>query len=255
LHDRWRYLRRRLPRVRDTGERVLDVGCGSGAFTIGAASRGYEAVGLSWDERNQAVAQHRADLSKVRSVSFAIGDARELDKQEEFVGAFDIVICFETIEHVLNDGKLLRDLARCMKPGGRLYLTAPNYYYQPLAPEEMGPFQATEQGWHVRRGYSPAMLRELCAVAKLEVEEITYVTYFFSQLVIRMQLAITCVIGVLAAWMATALFRILPPVLDGWLGRWLSHVVGWPGYSIALAAYKPRFAESSTAEDSRSPRR
>ena len=38
-------------------EALIDIGCGSGAFSIGAALRGYNSLGLSWDERNQQVAE------------------------------------------------------------------------------------------------------------------------------------------------------------------------------------------------------
>ncbi len=93
--DRWRFLRRRLPRVRSTGERVLDIGCGTGAFTMGAARRGYESVGLSWDERNQAVANRRAELAGIKNVSFPICDVRRLDERTELVEGFGIVICCE----------------------------------------------------------------------------------------------------------------------------------------------------------------
>jgi 2-polyprenyl-3-methyl-5-hydroxy-6-metoxy-1,4-benzoquinol methylase len=48
--DRWLWLKKRLPFTRN-GEKLIDVGCGSGAFTIGAALRGYQAIGLSWDVR------------------------------------------------------------------------------------------------------------------------------------------------------------------------------------------------------------
>src|SRR5215831_5582861 len=67
--DRWRWLKRRLP-VTANGERLLDVGCGTGAFTIGAARRGYHALGLSWDERNQTTARQRADLCRCPSAEF-----------------------------------------------------------------------------------------------------------------------------------------------------------------------------------------
>ena len=45
--DRCLWFRRHLPVTRN-GERLLDVGCGTGAFTMGAARRGYKATGLSW---------------------------------------------------------------------------------------------------------------------------------------------------------------------------------------------------------------
>src|SRR5215210_4787097 len=59
--DRWFWLEKRLPKTNNS-ERLLDVGCGSGAFTIGATLRGYRALGLSWDEREHRVAAERAAI-------------------------------------------------------------------------------------------------------------------------------------------------------------------------------------------------
>ena len=240
VHDRWRYLARRLPRVRGTGERVLEVGCGTGGFTMGIASRGYEAVGLSWDTRNQGVAERRAAIAGVKNVTFPICDARELDRHAEYVGAFDVVVCCEVVEHIIDDRRLFRAMYACLKPGGRLYLTTPNYYYAPMSRGDMGPFSATEDGWHVRRGYSGAMLHELSGNAGFVVEEISHVSQFFSQCAIRFQRAVTSMLGHRAALIAVTPLRIVPPVLDGWLGKAIGRIVGWPGYSIALSAYKPR---------------
>ena len=241
--DRWPYLTRHLPRARGTGERVLDVGCGTGAFTMGMASRGYKAVGLSWDKRNQAIAEKRARYARVQAVSFPICDVRHLDKQTDLLGAFDIAICFETIEHVLDDRKLLADIYACLKPGGRLFLTTPNYYYR-SSKYDMGPFSQSEDGWHVRRGYSPAMLKELCDSVGFEIEEIDYVSYMLSQVVTRLQTWMSLgpmrFLGRPLLWLLTFPLRPIPFVFDSWLGRLLSRAFGWPGYCIAISAYKRR---------------
>jgi SAM-dependent methyltransferase len=234
--DRWRWLKRRLPVTRN-GERLLDVGCGSGAFTIGAARRGYTALGLSWDERNQAVARQRADVCRCPTATFEVLDVRRLDARPDLRGSFAVALCLECAEHVLDDRKLIRDIAACLKPGGRLLLTAPYYHYRAITREDNGPFKPVESGWHVRRGYTAAMLRELCDEAGLLCEEVEYCSGWVSQKV-TMLLRLLARVHPLVGWGLTLPFRALPPLLDGPLTR----LTGWPGYSICLTAYKPRFA-------------
>jgi 2-polyprenyl-3-methyl-5-hydroxy-6-metoxy-1,4-benzoquinol methylase len=95
----------RLPVTRK-GEKFIDVGCEPGASTIGAARRGYEALGLSWDKRNHRIAGRRAARCNGALARFEIQDIRCLHERRELVDAFDVAICFETIEHVLDPDKL-----------------------------------------------------------------------------------------------------------------------------------------------------
>jgi SAM-dependent methyltransferase len=235
--DRWRWLLRRLPRTRN-GERLLDVGCGSGAFTIGAALRGYDSLGLSWDERNQAVAAERASLSGADSARFEVCDVRRLGQRQDLAGQFDVALCFENAEHILDDFRLMRDIATCLKPGGRLYFTAPYYYYRAITDGDNGPFLKTEEGWHVRRGYTRGMLLELCEAAGLTCEDISFCSGFVSQKVTWLLRVLTRVQYVLA-WGVTLPLRPLPPLLDPLVTR----ITGWPAYSICMEAYKPRREE------------
>ena len=234
VYDRWRWLRKRLPKTRN-GERLIDVGCGTGQFTIAAALRGYDAIGLSWDRRNQDVASRRASLCRAKA-AFPIQDVRKLHEKNEFVGQFDIAVCFETIEHIMDDRKLVRDIHACLRPGGTLLLTAPRYLLRAITPEDNGPFRKVEDGGHLRRGYTPAMLRELCAQAGFAVEEISSCSGFFAQkctwLLRKLRRG-----PVPLVWLALLPLRILPPLLD----RLLARLTGWPDFTICLVAYKPRF--------------
>jgi SAM-dependent methyltransferase len=233
--DRWLWLRRRLPATAN-GERLIDVGCGSGAFTIGAALRGYRAHGLSWDERNQDVARHRAALCNAPLATFEVFDIRNLDSRRDLHQEFDVAICLETIEHVIDDRKLLKDIAACLKPGGRLLLTTPNFHYRPISAMDNGPFPKVEDGWHVRRGYTRAMLAELCEHCGLIPERESYCSGFLSQKIASLFRLISKFNSYIASAVITPL-RILPLILD----RPVTNLLGWPYYSICLEAYKPRF--------------
>jgi SAM-dependent methyltransferase len=235
--DRWLWLCRYLPVTRNR-ERLLDVGCGTGAFTIGAARRGYRTVGLSWDERNQTVALERARACGIRDIEFPIQDVRQLDQRKDLIDQFDFVLCLENIEHILDDRKLMRDMACCLKPGGRLLLTTPNYYYRAIKGEN-GPFSTEETGGHVRRGYSVAVLQELCRHANLEVEEINSCSGFLSQKVTALWRSVT--VSLVVRFALTLPIRLLPPIFD----PLISKLTNWPNYSICLIAYKPRWSRDS----------
>ena len=234
LLDRWLWLRTRLPKTRN-GEKIIDVGCGTGAFSIGAVLRGYEALGLSWNERNQRVVGERAGICKAYPASFEVLDVRDLGARQDLRARFDIALCLEAIEHVVDDRKLIQDIAACLKPGGRLYLTTPYLRNRPITSADKGPWSTFEDGGHVRGGYTPAMLRELCGQANLVPEEIPYGTGFISQkltLIVRVLSKVRPLVG----WAVALPLRIFQLV-----DRPISRVIGWPFFSIRLEAYKPRF--------------
>lgn len=65
--------------------------------------------------------------------------------------SFDTVICFQVLEHIKNDGRLLAEIHRILKPGGRLLLTTPNRL-----------MSLTRNPFHVRE-YTPVSMQQLVA--------------------------------------------------------------------------------------------
>jgi SAM-dependent methyltransferase len=231
--DRWLWLKRELPQIPSGSKKLLDIGCGTGAFTIGAARRGYHALGLSWDERNQKVAEQRAKTCKAPLAGFQVLDVRQLDRRGDLREIFDVVVCCENIEHILDDRKLMMDMERCLKPGGTLLLTTPNLDYKPMTAYDNGPFSPVEDGGHVRRGYSQDDLERLCASAGLKASRIGYCSGYLSQKVTAFMRAASA-IHPLFGWSIVLPLRILPPAIDPLVSKFLD----WPGYSITLVARK-----------------
>ena len=244
--DRWRWLKRRLPRTRND-ERLLDCGCGTGAFTIGAAKRGYQATGITSDDQAVARARERAGYLTPGGAVFDSWDIRKLAERADFQGVFEIAICLEVIEHLGDDRALMRNLAACLKPGGRLLLTTPYYHYIAITRDEEGPRIENDEdagGGHVRRGYSIGMLGELCDDAGLVLEEVSYCSGILSQRLTALMRVLTR-LHYLIAWAAVLPLRLLPPVFDGIVTR----LVGWRYYSICIEAYKPRFEEPAPTRE------
>lgn len=231
--DRWLWLKQRLPDS-SKAEKLIDIGCGTGAFTMGTALQGYQSLGLSWDERNQSVAQERAEICGAKSATFEVLDVRKLDSREDLVSQFDVAICLEVIEHLLNDQKLMDDIARCLKPGGRLLLTTPNYHYKPITEDDKGPFPTVETGWHVRKGYTAEDLKRLCQNANLEVDSISFCSGFLSQK-ITFLLRTLSKLHPIFGWGITLPLRVFPPLFD----HFLTQLISWPNFSICLEAHKP----------------
>lgn len=228
--DRWLWVRGHL---RKGSARTFDAGCGNGAFSIYAAREGNSVVAASFSEREQEDARRRAGALGVQGIDFRLIDLRELDSKTAELGTFDQVICLETIEHLLEDQRLVGILAGMLRPGGKILLSVPYSEHHPLYLEDPDP-SPVEDGFHVRYGYTPARLREVAETAGLRVTSQAHVSGFISQKVTSLMRRLTRRIGLPAAWAIVLPLRALV-VLD----RPLSALLRYPHLSIALTAVKP----------------
>lgn len=107
---------RRLRAAAGTG-RLLDVGCGTGAFLGAASAHGFAAEGLEVSPKAAARARalgHRVTLFD--------GDLTRLPP----LGAFDVVSLWDVLEHLADPVAALAALKANLKPSGRLLLRTVN---------------------------------------------------------------------------------------------------------------------------------
>ncbi len=227
VFDRWRWLRRHL----QAGPlRTLDAGSGSGAFTMYAAKLGNEAVGISYDERCNRVARERARILGLRSIEFVDGDLRELERWSNELGTFDQIICFETIEHIRDDRKLVTDLAALLKPGGRLLLTTPHIDHRALVGD--AELSEEEDGGHIRRGYGFDEMRLLLLAGGFEVVSAEPIYGFASQQLINLMRLVARLNGRLA-WVLVFPLRVIQPI-----DRPLTNLLRYPFLGIGVVAVR-----------------
>lgn len=99
------------------GKHLLDAGCGYGAFSKAARSKGAQVTSL--DIADKLV--RKAAISAL--AAGVVGDAASLSFRN---ASFDIVLSSEMIEHTTAPGTVTRELVRVLRPGGLLVLTTPN---------------------------------------------------------------------------------------------------------------------------------
>jgi trans-aconitate methyltransferase len=93
-----------------SGERILDLGCGTGHLTEQIAANGAKVVGV--DKSAEMIEQAR---QKHPAISFEVMDAREL----AFADPFDAVFSNATLHWITEPEKVIARITRILRPGGR----------------------------------------------------------------------------------------------------------------------------------------
>jgi 2-polyprenyl-3-methyl-5-hydroxy-6-metoxy-1,4-benzoquinol methylase len=107
------------------GRKVFDVGCAYGGFLVAAKEAGAgRVVGVDIDSELIDLARLQLADHHV-SGELAIEDITS-DGVVDRWGTFDIVLCNDVIEHVVDPLRCARNLASVMKRGGKVFLEIPN---------------------------------------------------------------------------------------------------------------------------------
>jgi len=122
------------------GSRILDVGSGLGQLTRDMARiAGTRAVGVEREARQieeggrQARAAGEQDLLDIRA-----GDVAALPLGDDEWGTFDLVHARFVLEHVIDPQRVVDQMARAVRPGGRVILSDDDHSLLRLRPEPAG---------------------------------------------------------------------------------------------------------------------
>ena len=104
--------------------RILDAGCGGGGMPLSLAEEARLVVGIDPAERFQDAGVKLGRERGLSHLHFALADGMALPFPD---GSFDLVLSHAVIEHVADARLYLRECARVLAPGGRMYLSTAPY--------------------------------------------------------------------------------------------------------------------------------
>ncbi len=102
------------------GKRVLDVACGEGYGANLLARTASTVVGIDLDE---ATIEHANRKYRRQNLQFLVGSCEELPFESRSI---DLVVSFETIEHVQEQEQFLNEIKRVLIASGLLIISSPN---------------------------------------------------------------------------------------------------------------------------------
>jgi cyclopropane fatty-acyl-phospholipid synthase-like methyltransferase len=127
------------------GKKVLDFGCGAGYGSQMLSRVADKVLGVD-------ISQEAVDFARSRySAGNLSYDVRSLEKLAVSTDRYDVVVCFEVIEHLEDPLEFLNKLANVLKDAGMLVISTPN------GKDEQNPFH--HHGWDTS-GFRDLMSRE-----------------------------------------------------------------------------------------------
>ena len=103
------------------GKRVLDAACGEGYGSAMLAGAAASVLGV--DIAEDAIAHARSRYGAQANLRFQRGDCTALDAAP---GSFDLIVSFETLEHVAAQENLIAGFARALTDAGILIVSSPD---------------------------------------------------------------------------------------------------------------------------------
>lgn len=114
-----------------SGDRVIDMGCGAGRHAFEMYRRGADVVAFDQDGDELAgvlelfgAMKEAGEVPEGAQADIKEGDALQLPFAD---GEFDRVVASEVLEHIHDDVAAIRELIRVLRPGGTMAITVPRW--------------------------------------------------------------------------------------------------------------------------------
>jgi SAM-dependent methyltransferase len=148
---------------------VLDAGCGFGQYSFWMAQRNKKLNILSVDVKEDYLADCEKFFKEcdVQNVKFEVGDLTNFPREN----SFDLVVCVDVMEHILEDVEVFKHFYKNLKPGGMVLISTPS--------DQGGSDVSSDSdesfiGEHVRDGYNIQEIQDKLNTAGFTKTEARY---------------------------------------------------------------------------------
>lgn len=152
--------------IPNTASRILELATGCGRFGVSIAKDFKDSKVHVSDilEESLDLARKLADELNVHNIEFSVQDCRHINFEDNY---FDVVFTDALIQHLPQDKEAVKEMARVLKPGGRLILAVVNKWnFHTLYKLLMG----RKYSYGYERSYSRKDLRNILKNNGMEVE-------------------------------------------------------------------------------------
>lgn len=158
------------------GKRLLDWGCGGGIFSESAAQHGAEVIGHDTNPTALTAAREHAEQNQVKVEYMSNPDNLPLS-------SFDLITCFEVLEHVASPASLVATIAPYLKKDGTIIFSTINRVPPAWLTMLLGLEILTKSlppGTHDYRQFiKPRELSAMCRDSGLKVVDVIGLQYSF----------------------------------------------------------------------------
>jgi ubiquinone/menaquinone biosynthesis C-methylase UbiE len=155
------------------GRRALDAGCGDGSLSIALAKRGALVTGVDCDPAMLAEAREQARINRV-DVGFREGRVENLPFED---GGFDLALAVTVLCFVPDIDRAMAEMARVLRPGGRLVLGELNRWSLWAARRRLKAWLGSRL-WREVRFRSASELKEAILASGLKVETVEGAVFY-----------------------------------------------------------------------------
>jgi 2-polyprenyl-3-methyl-5-hydroxy-6-metoxy-1,4-benzoquinol methylase len=113
----WKWEHEIALQLLERGEKILEIGCGTGGFLKKIMEKGFRATGLELNQNSLKIGQEK-------NLDILAESAEEHAKK--FEGYYDVICSFQVLEHVAEAGNMIKNSLKLLRSGGKIIISVPN---------------------------------------------------------------------------------------------------------------------------------